>query len=117
MHNACSRRKFFQQATLASTTTLAWSFSTAGQPEQKSVLGRARLLPGCCAYSFGSYLAKGSMTMEDFIVKGVELGVLGVDITTYWLKSTDPSYLASLRRFAYRHAMPFSGLAIGADHD
>jgi sugar phosphate isomerase/epimerase len=55
------------------------------------------------------------MTMEDFIVKAVELGVSGVDITTYWLKSTDPAYLVSLRSFAYRHGMPFSSLAIGAD--
>jgi sugar phosphate isomerase/epimerase len=55
------------------------------------------------------------MTMEDFILKAVELGVLGVDITTYWLKSTEPPYLAGLRNFAYRHGMPFSGLAIGAD--
>jgi sugar phosphate isomerase/epimerase len=55
------------------------------------------------------------MTMEDFIIKAVELGVLGVDITTYWLKSTEPSYLAGLRSFGYRHGMPFSGLAIGAD--
>lgn len=55
------------------------------------------------------------MTMEDFIVKAVELGVSGVDITTYWLKSTEPSSLARLRTFAYRHGMPFSGLAIGAD--
>lgn len=55
------------------------------------------------------------MTMEDFIVKAIELGVLGVDITTYWLKSTEPSYLAGLRAFAYRHGMPLSGLAIGTD--
>ena len=75
----------------------------------------ARLLPGCCAYSYGSYLGKGKMTMEQFIVEAVNLGVLGVDITTYWLKSTEPAYLASLRNFAYRHGMPFSGLAIGAD--
>jgi sugar phosphate isomerase/epimerase len=75
----------------------------------------ARLLPGCCAYSYGSYLGKGKMTMEQFIVEAVKLGVLGVDITTYWLKSTEPAYLASLRNFAYRHGMPFSGLAIGAD--
>ena len=53
--------------------------------------------------------------MEDFILKAADLGVLGVDITTYWLKSTEPAYLASLRNFAYRHGMPFSGLAIGAD--
>ena len=55
------------------------------------------------------------MTLEQFIVEAVNLGVLGVDITTYWLKSTEPAYLASLRNFAYRHGMPFSGLAIGAD--
>jgi sugar phosphate isomerase/epimerase len=55
------------------------------------------------------------MTMEDFIVKAEELGVLGVDITTYWLKSTESTYLAGLRTFAYRHGMPLSGLAIGAD--
>jgi len=115
MHNAYSRRKFFKQATLASTATLAWSFKTAGEPVEKPVTNRARLLPGCCAYSYGSYLAKGRMTMEEFIIKAVELGVLGVDITTYWLKSTEPPYLASLRSFAYRHGMPFSGLAIGAD--
>ncbi len=73
-----------------------------------------RLLPGCCAYSYGKYLKDGSMTMEDFIVKAVGLGVLGVEITTYWLKSTDEKYLASLRRFAHQQGMPVSGLAIGA---
>jgi hypothetical protein len=45
------------------------------------------------------------MTMEEFILKAVDLGVVGVDITTYWLKATDPGYLATLRHFAYRHAM------------
>ena len=115
MPNPYPRRKFFQKATLASTATLAWSLGAAGLPEEKPAVRRARLLPGCCAYSYGSYLAKGTMTMEDFIVRAGELGVLGVDITTYWLKSTEAPYFASLRNFAYRHGMPFSGLAIGAD--
>ena len=115
MNNAYPRRQFFKQATLASTATLAWSLKTQAAPDEKPTATRARLLPGCCAYSYGSYLAKGNMTMEDFIVKGTDLGVLGVDVTTYWLKSTEPRYLASLRSFAYRHGMPFSGLAIGAD--
>lgn len=53
------------------------------------------------------------MTMEDFILKGVELGLHGVDITTYWLKSTEPEYLLSLRHFAFKNGMPFSGAAIG----
>ncbi len=74
---------------------------------------KPRLRVGCCAYSFASYLKNGRMTMEDFILKGVELGVDGVDITTYWLKSTEPSYLAELRHFAYKNGMPFSGTAIG----
>jgi sugar phosphate isomerase/epimerase len=77
--------------------------------------GKARLFVGCCAYSFADYLKSGKMTMEDFILKGVDLGVHGVDMTTYWLKSTEPDYLFSLRRLAYRNGMPFSGAAIGTN--
>ena len=94
---------------------MGWKLIAAEESKKAPGVRGARLLPGCCAYSYGSYLAKGTMTMEDFILKAMELGVLGIDITTYWLKSTEPSYLASLRSFAYRHGMPFSGLAIGAD--
>ena len=115
MQTQNARREFLKRVALASTASLAWNFKTEGASEEKPRAHRARLLPGCCAYSYGPYLAKGKMTMEDFIVKGVELGVAAVDITTYWLKSTEPSYLSGLRTFAYRHGMPFSGLAIGAD--
>ncbi len=114
-NKACPRREFLETAVLISTATLAWGAQGAGAAEAKPADRQARLLPGCCAYSYGSYLAKGSMSMEEFINKAVELGVSGVDITTYWLKSTDPRYLATLRTFAYRHGMPFSGAAIGAD--
>ena len=31
------------------------------------------------------------MTMEDFILKAVELEVVGVDMTAYWLKSKEPA--------------------------
>ena len=109
------RREFFKTASFASTAALICGVGSAAESDDKSPTHRARLLPGCCAYSYSSYLAKGKMTMEEFILKAVELGVSGVDITTYWLKSTEPSYLATLRTFAYRHGMPFSGLAIGAD--
>jgi sugar phosphate isomerase/epimerase len=53
--------------------------------------------------------------MEDFFLKAVDLGIEGVDVTTYYLKSTDPAYLVSLRRFAFRHGLPFSGAAIGTE--
>ena len=94
---------------------MAWSVSAQPQPGEAAPVSRARLLPGCCAYSYASYLGKGKMTMEEFILKALELEVVGVDITTYWLKSTEPAYLAGLRRLVYRHGMPLSGLAIGAD--
>ncbi|HEV2495988.1 MAG TPA: sugar phosphate isomerase/epimerase family protein [Terriglobia bacterium] len=73
-----------------------------------------RLLAGCCAYSYRKYLEHGPMTMEDFIRKGVELGLNGVDLTVYYLKSTDPAYLTSLRHLAFKNGMPFSGTGCGA---
>lgn len=115
MTNPLHRREFLKTATLASFSSLACRWSAQAESGETANASRARLLPGCCAYSYGPYLAKGQMTMEDFILKAVNLGVVGVDITTYWLKSTEPAYLAGLRRFAYRHGMPLSGLAIGAD--
>jgi sugar phosphate isomerase/epimerase len=115
MNNTLRRRDFLKTAGMVSVGSLGLSLGAGDEPAQRAVATGARLLPGCCAYSYGSYLGKGKMTMEQFILEAVNLGVLGVDITTYWLKSTEPAYLASLRNFAYRHGMPFSGLAIGAD--
>lgn len=115
MSKPYARREFLQTLAFSSTIPLVSNFTPAAQAQEQGAARPARLLPGCCAYSYGSYLGKGKMTMEEFIIKAVELGVAGVDITTYWLKSTEPAYLATLRSFAYRHGMPFSGLAIGAD--
>jgi sugar phosphate isomerase/epimerase len=115
MNNTLHRREFLKAAGMVSVGSLGLSLRAEDEPTQRAVATGARLLSGCCAYSYGSYLGKGKMTMEQFIVEAVNLGVLGVDITTYWLKSTEPAYLASLRNFAYRQGMPFSGLAIGAD--
>ena len=74
----------------------------------------ARLLPGCCAYSYDKDLAHGRMTLEDFILKAVELEIISVDMTVYYLKSTEPEYLHGLRHLAYKHAVAFSGAACGA---
>jgi sugar phosphate isomerase/epimerase len=113
MIHTIPRRQFFQTGVAVALARL-WSSSTIeAHPEVPS--HRARLLYGCCAYSYRKYLAAGQMTMEDFILKGVELGVHAVDITTYWLKSTEPSYLVSLRRFAFKQGIPFSGVAISTN--
>ncbi|MGA2633441.1 MAG: TIM barrel protein [Terracidiphilus sp.] len=75
---------------------------------------KPRLLSSCCAYSYKELLSAGKMTYEDLILKAVELGLDGVDMTVYWLKSTDPEYLDSLRHLAFRNAVGFSGAACNA---
>ena len=89
--------------------------SAAQSPEtaESNTKNMPRLFPGCCAYSYRKYLQHGPMTMEDFIEKGVSLRITGVDMTAYYFKSTDPSYLASLRHLAYRKGVMFSGAACG----
>lgn len=107
------RREFLQTAGLAAAV---WPAGAAhGRPESPPAASGARLLSGCCAYSYHPYLEPGKMTMEEFILKAVGLGVVGVDMTAYYLKSTDPSYLVSLRHLAFKNGLPFSGAATGTE--
>ena len=76
--------------------------------------GSPRFLAGCCAYSYGRLLGKSKMTMEDFIRRAADLGVVGVELTAYWLKSTEPAYLAALRNLCFTQGVPVAGAAIGA---
>ncbi len=115
MNHHFDRRDFLTVAGMFAASSPGWGFPQATTSRDASSAAHPRLLSGCCAYSYASYLKSGRMTMEQFILKGVELGVQGVDITTYWLKSTDAPYLASLRRLAYRNGMPLSGAAIGTN--
>lgn len=73
---------------------------------------QARLFPGCCGYSYLKYFKAGSMTLDDFIQEAVDLKSHSVDITNYWLKSTEPEYLTSLRHWVFRNGMALSGIAI-----
>lgn len=54
------------------------------------------------------------MTLEDVILKAVEQEIAAVDVTVYYLTSTDPEYLHSLRLLAYKHGVAFSGAACGS---
>jgi sugar phosphate isomerase/epimerase len=107
------RRKF-----LLSSVPLGAGVSLASAAQSATGTGTPttnmpRLFSGCCAYSYRKYLQHGPMTMEDFIEKAVRLRLDGVDMTGYYFKSTDPAYLASLRRLAYRNGVAFSGAACG----
>ncbi len=103
------RREFLKAAGTAAAMPIIGNALTAGESSSTTP---ARFFVGCCALSYGKHLTAGAMTMEDFFRKAVELGVHGVDVTTYWLKSTDPGYLTALRHLAFKNGMPFSGAAI-----
>ena len=53
--------------------------------------------------------------MEDFILKCVEMGVLGAEMTAYWFKSTDLDYLLSLRHLAFKNGVTLAGVGSGPD--
>lgn len=106
------RRDFLQAAGFAAAASLTAGPRALARRAERNIGTRPRLLPGCCAYSYRKYLQPGTMTMEDFILKAVDLGIIGVDLTTYWLKSTEPAYLVNLRHLAFKHGVAFSGTAI-----
>jgi len=111
MTNNLARRQFFQIAGAAAL----WPRGTTQGATVPASNTRARLFPGCCAYSYDTYLQAGKMTMEEFIVKAVDFGLLGVDMTVYYLKSTDPAYLVGLRHLAFKNGVAFSGVGAGTD--
>lgn len=113
MNAPIDRRKF-----LLSSALIGTGVSLAGADQSPAGKGipatsMPRFFSGCCAYSYRKYLQPGPMTMEEFIEKAVDLRLDGVDMTGYYLKSTEPPYLASLRRLAYRKGVAFSGAACG----
>src|SRR5262245_7252062 len=64
---------------------------------------RARFRTGLVAYSYRQALQAKAMKYEDLINVAVDTGIDGIDMTVYWLPSTDADYLRSLRRLAYRN--------------
>jgi sugar phosphate isomerase/epimerase len=118
MKTTMERREFLK-ASGAGAMAGASIFSTSHASAQSAATNAGnskspRLLVGCCAYSYREELTHGSMTLEDFILKAVELQLDTVDMTVYYLKSTDPGYLENLRHLAYKNAVAFSGAACGS---
>jgi sugar phosphate isomerase/epimerase len=116
MQNQIARRTFLKSA--GAGALLGAGMGTLplaqGEAADASASKMPRLLAGCCAYSYREMLTHGQMTFEDFILKAVELRLDAVDMTVYYLKSTDPEYLDSLRHLACQNAVTFSGAACGA---
>jgi L-ribulose-5-phosphate 3-epimerase len=71
----------------------------------------SRLRPGIVAYSFRKQLESKSMTYEDLIHLAADSGLDGIDTTVYWFPDTSASFLASLRKTAYRNSVQLYSLA------
>jgi sugar phosphate isomerase/epimerase len=69
---------------------------------------------GCCAYSYRKYLTAGEMTLEKFVDIVSDLGVQGVELTSYYFPSTDAAYLHSLKRHCLVRGVAVSGAAVGS---
>lgn len=67
----------------------------------------------CAAYSFRQYLQSGEMSLGDFIRKGYEMGLDGVELTSYYFPTTEIDYLKGLKRVALSHGLDIAGTAIG----
>jgi sugar phosphate isomerase/epimerase len=114
MKTSFDRRGFLQAAGVAAASSLVAEVRSIAQPAETAP-AQPRMLTGCCAYSYGQYLDAGKMKTEDVILKAVELEVVGVDVTLYWIQSKEPAYLHGLRRLAQKHGILFSGAACGTN--
>ena len=68
---------------------------------------------GCASYSFGRYLSKGEMSLEDFLKKAVGMDLDGVELTAYYFQSTDDDYLYTVKRQCYLLGLQISAAAVG----
>ena len=68
---------------------------------------------GCCGYSFRNYLSSGEMSYEQFIDLAAEMGLDGVELTSYYFPATDSSYLHSLKRYCLLKGITVAGTAVG----
>ena len=72
---------------------------------------KGRLRPGLVAYSYRTQLEAKKLTYEDVIAMTADYGFEGLDTTVYWFPNTSASYLANLRRTAYRNGISLYSIA------
>lgn len=113
MGSAVNRRGLLLRGAVAAGM-LGAAAADAIQPFQRP--GKARIKLSCCAYSYRQFL-QGSgktMTMEEFVDKCAELGLDGVELTSYYFPpDTNTAYLNRLKRRVFLLGMEVSGTAIG----
>jgi sugar phosphate isomerase/epimerase len=108
-----SRRDFLRTAAIAAGATTLTAYGA--EPVQRK--GPPGLKLSIAAYSYRKFLSakEPSMTLDDFLDKGAELGLDAVEPTSYYFRDTSTPYLRHLRSKAFRLGLDISGTAIGND--
>jgi L-ribulose-5-phosphate 3-epimerase len=75
---------------------------------------KGRFRAAICAYSFRKPLQDKSMSYLDLIRMASDLGVQGVDLTTYWLPDTNDDTLFAIKKAAYRAGISIYTIGIRA---
>lgn len=80
-------------------------------------IGGPHLRVGCCAYSYRDFLtAKNSpaMTLDDFLNKSAEIGIDGVELTSYYFpEPVTAKYIHQLVKRCFILSLDINGTAIG----
>jgi len=70
---------------------------------------------GCCAFSYRKLLTAGTMGLEQFLDTALELGLDGVELTSYYFPEQTPAYLHHIRRESFIRGLEVSGTAVGGN--
>jgi len=69
----------------------------------------------CCAYSYRQLLTEGQMSMEEFLDTAVELGLDGVELTSYYFPEETDDYLHYLKWEVFMRGLDVAGTAVGGN--
>jgi sugar phosphate isomerase/epimerase len=112
MKNKSTRRQFLRNTAAASLATTLAGCGSKVRADSATSKNLTRLKLGCCAYSYRDYLTKGKMKLEDFMHIAANLGLHGVELTTYYYESTEDEYLYNLKSLAYQLGLDIPSIAI-----
>ncbi len=70
---------------------------------------------GTCAYSYRDLLTAGKMTLEEFLDIARDLGLDGVEMTSYYFPETTKEYLVYIKREIFLRGLELSATALGGN--
>jgi sugar phosphate isomerase/epimerase len=107
-----NRRSFIKSGSLAIGLT-AINPAEAVISQNKVKFNDSRIKLSLAAYSFRTQFRNNDLTMEEFIDYCDKLNLDGTELTSYFFKSEEDSYLLGLRNKCFHLGLNISGTAIG----